>query len=177
MCNTPNSLNINELAAQIQSVHSQNTNGIADTIKAAITDCLTANESTEIFADGIIIGYMSTEAKELPSVQAQFNILIEQWEDHCRANSCSSDPADYLNKDIMDQMIQLGPKVLPFIQTYIEQPVKHEDMGRVHFGLSDIIEEITQAPLRIPSEKHGNLKKINDHIAAHIKAYLDSIKD
>jgi hypothetical protein len=49
------------------------------------------------------------------SVRARFTELAHQWAQHCEAVSYSSSPTVYLNHPAVQQLIDLGPDVVPLI--------------------------------------------------------------
>lgn len=46
---------------------------------------------------------------------SQFNALANQWADYCRSIAMSSNPDDYLRHPAYQQLIDLGPDIVPQI--------------------------------------------------------------
>jgi hypothetical protein len=83
------------------------------------------------------------------SVKNHFLELARQWADHCEAVSYSSSPAAYLNHPAVQQLINLGPDVVPYIMdryaTDITCPWEHVVAAITGVSMIDDPERINPA--------------------------------
>ena len=74
------------------------------------------------------------QEKDNTQISEKFRLLARQWSDHCQAVALSSKMSDYLNDRSYRELVELGPKAIP----YIMERYRTDDAVPWEFLLDDI---------------------------------------
>ena len=84
-----------------------------------------------------------------------FGKTVASWRAHCKKQSFSSNPTDYISCDAYRDIVGMGEQVLPLIREMYAG--KDEDAFFPIFGWASAIREITGRSVEIPDSAAGNV--------------------
>ncbi len=88
-----------------------------------------------------------------------FNKDIREWKVYCEKVKFSSNPQDYIDCDAYQNLVKMGPRILPLIRDLYNKP--QESLSKLR--LSCLVQEIVQDSFQIPKSIQGRVQAINNY--------------
>ena len=97
---------------------------------------------------------------------------MNDWERHCRRVIHSSNPETYKNCAAYRQIVNLGPRALPFVRNAY---AGHDDSAFFSFGgWASVVQDIVGATFQVPNGIRGDARRIRDYTVGFLDHYLHS---